>query len=510
MIKKENNLYFVYNEEGTKKLSKGYSTEEEAKKRLQQIEYFKYANLDEIYEDEESEDAEYQGKEVTLNKPFRTPEESKKFAVYVKNDEGNVVIVRFGDPDMEIKRDDPESRKAFRARHNCEEKTDKTKAGYWSCKFWSSKSVNELLDNSKIVSIADRAVSFESNIDDKTGFLNVDAVIARTGIQKYLPIELGDEGDEPIGVYRPKDQVAHEESVASFTNIPVTDEHPHEMVNIDNIKNYYRGSISKVEVIDLDNGETGLKTRLVITDKELIDKIKSGKKELSVGYENILVKQSGTYNGESYDYIQTNIIANHLAVVDAGRCGGVCKMMIDNNSTLEKEKKDMVKITINGVEFEVAEEVAAEMQKLQEAKEALQAKVEEGTGDGEGEEKEAMDKLQATVDSLKSQNDKLVKSVDAQVTEKVELLALAKDSKVEVKVCDSNLDIKRAIVTSYGLDAKDKSEAYLNAAIDMKKQEANDAEQREQKALDSINKVGGEYKSQKAVDYDAIAEQEIN
>jgi hypothetical protein len=79
-------------------------------------------------------EAEYKGKKVKLDKPFRLTNDSKKFGVYVRNKKGNVVIVKFGDPDMEIKRDDPERRKAFRARHKCDDKTDKTTAGYWSCK----------------------------------------------------------------------------------------------------------------------------------------------------------------------------------------------------------------------------------------------------------------------------------------------------------------------------------------------------------------------------------------
>lgn len=83
-----------------------------------------------------AQSAEYQGKKVTLNKPFRTPKESKKFAVYVKNKSGKVVVVRFGDQNMEIKKDNPERRKNFKARHNCSEKKDKTTPGYWSC-HWS-------------------------------------------------------------------------------------------------------------------------------------------------------------------------------------------------------------------------------------------------------------------------------------------------------------------------------------------------------------------------------------
>jgi hypothetical protein len=80
----------------------------------------------------------------TLNKPFRTSGGPKKFSVYVKNEKGNVVKVNFGDPNMEIKRDDPARRKSFRARHNCDNPGPKTKAKYWSCKMWSKKSVTKV------------------------------------------------------------------------------------------------------------------------------------------------------------------------------------------------------------------------------------------------------------------------------------------------------------------------------------------------------------------------------
>lgn len=95
-------------------------------------------------EDELQEEAEHEGKKVTLNKPFRTPDGPKKFAVYVKNDKGNVVKVTFGDPDMEIKRDSDERRSNFRARHNCDDPGPKWKARYWSCKMWSKKPVSKL------------------------------------------------------------------------------------------------------------------------------------------------------------------------------------------------------------------------------------------------------------------------------------------------------------------------------------------------------------------------------
>ena len=85
-------------------------------------------------------EAQYQGKTVKLNDPIRTNEvPTKKFKVYVK-DGDKVKVVRFGDPGLSIKRDDPNRRKSFRARHNCDNPGPKTKARYWSCYQWRSGS----------------------------------------------------------------------------------------------------------------------------------------------------------------------------------------------------------------------------------------------------------------------------------------------------------------------------------------------------------------------------------
>ena len=90
------------------------------------------------------EKAEYQGRKVELNKPRRLSGDKKKFGVYLKNDKGNVVQVKFGDPNMDIKRDDPDKRRQFRARHNCDNPGPKHKARYWSCKMWSTKNVSDI------------------------------------------------------------------------------------------------------------------------------------------------------------------------------------------------------------------------------------------------------------------------------------------------------------------------------------------------------------------------------
>lgn len=96
-------------------------------------------------------EAMYKGKDVKLNQPsYDSDDSDHKFKVYVKKpDTGNVIKVSFGDPDMEIKRDDPNRRKSFRARHKCDQKSfekDRDTAGYWSCQMWQAdKSVSDML-----------------------------------------------------------------------------------------------------------------------------------------------------------------------------------------------------------------------------------------------------------------------------------------------------------------------------------------------------------------------------
>jgi len=82
------------------------------------------------------EDAERVDKDrMKCNSPRRTSGGSKKFVVKACKD-GKEKVVRFGDPNMKIKKSNPKRRKSFRARHKCDQKKDKFSAGYWSCKKW--------------------------------------------------------------------------------------------------------------------------------------------------------------------------------------------------------------------------------------------------------------------------------------------------------------------------------------------------------------------------------------
>lgn len=138
--------------------------------------------------------AEEKNKGKTLNKPFRTSGGPKKFSVYVKNEKGNIVKVNFGDPNMEIKRDDPARRKSFRARHNCDNPGPKTKAKYWSCKMWSKKSVTKVTKGEE--SAEDEMVEFLDESEAKKGLWeNIRDKKKREG-KNYKPAKPGDK-DRP-------------------------------------------------------------------------------------------------------------------------------------------------------------------------------------------------------------------------------------------------------------------------------------------------------------------------
>jgi hypothetical protein len=119
-----NDLVSEYINETTKKSMNYVITESQLERLSQEIELSDsfYGSVEEtnfVVGDLLTE-AEYQGRKVTLNKPFLTPNGPKKRSVYVKNEKGNVVKVNFGDPNMRIKAYSPKHRKSFRARHNCD------------------------------------------------------------------------------------------------------------------------------------------------------------------------------------------------------------------------------------------------------------------------------------------------------------------------------------------------------------------------------------------------------
>ena len=124
---------------GTKKLSLKYKKDTPGQTCVTEEDHIYFEMTEDEWKEFSLQIAEDKNENRTLNKPFRTPGGPKKFAVFVKNDKGNIIKLGFGDPNLEIKRDDPVRRHSYRARHHCSSPGPKWKANYWSCNWsWSA------------------------------------------------------------------------------------------------------------------------------------------------------------------------------------------------------------------------------------------------------------------------------------------------------------------------------------------------------------------------------------
>lgn len=180
-----------------------------------------------------------------------------------------------------------------------------------------------------------------NQIETGEGFLICKNVpIARTGTQDYFGSELGLSGGESeqiIAVVRPPDEVFSEATLASFEGKPVTNDHPPGLIGPDEVKTYEMGHAQNIR-----RGTGEWKDYMIadlhIHDRDLIDAIQNGKREISCGYECDYIKnEDGTYS-------QKNIRGNHVAVVDRGRAGKRAAILdSDKNEAKKPERKAMSK-----------------------------------------------------------------------------------------------------------------------------------------------------------------------
>lgn len=224
------------------------------------------------------------------------------------------------------------------------------------------------------------------------GYLLVEGLISRSGVQEYLAYELGIEDAEPlriINIDRPTKEVTDPMSVASFLNNPIVDEHP--ITKTINSSNH--GKLSKGIVTDAEPTESGhVKASMIIHDEELIKKIEAGKRELSAGYTSEL-----EFSDDGKSATQTKIRGNHVAFVDAARCGKECSIF----DSKPKEVNTMAKLKIQGVEYEVADSVVPAIQTLIKDNEKTVKKLD----DVEEENSKTKAKLDAAEDKVKELED---------------------------------------------------------------------------------------------------------
>ncbi|YP_010684809.1 head maturation protease [Klebsiella phage vB_KpnM_FZ14] len=289
------------------------------------------------------------------------------------------------------------------------------------------------------------------------GFLRVPGKAARTGIQEYLASELRLKGRAPndiIRVYRPAEEVFNDESLQSYLGADVTNNHPPTLVNASTYRNT---SVGVVTSVGRQDGDFVI-VDMVIKDKDAIKAVETGKCELSAGYTAVYDDTPGTTpEGEPYDFRQTRIKINHVAIVDRARAGAMARIF-DN-----MEKKPMYQITTDtGLKVDVADAAVVDAFK----------RLEQRVSDAEA----AKETVQAQLDAaLEQVADLTTKCSDEALKARVEAIARVTSSARKVAgdgfTCDSMdpVAIKRAAlaVKRPSVDWAEKSTAYVEAAFDM-------------------------------------------
>ncbi|ACL61743.1 DUF2213 domain-containing protein [Methylobacterium nodulans] len=158
----------------------------------------------------------------------------------------------------------------------------------------------------------------------RNGSVVIQAKAARGGnVQDYLGIEVGKPEMPIVRVYRDADEVFRADSLRTFGHKPVTLDHPAQPVTPATWRDVARGHVGEEVLRD---GEF-VRIPMLLADQSAIDAVKAGKRELSVGYQCDLDWTPGTTpDGRAYDARQTNIVVDHVAIVDRGRAGPDCRI----------------------------------------------------------------------------------------------------------------------------------------------------------------------------------------
>lgn len=216
--------------------------------------------------------------------------------------------------------------------------------------------------------VVDRAGMQRRYTDE--GFLVVPARIARTGIQLYRAFELGINDGDPmrvIRVYRSPNEVFAADAMRSAEDKTITDDHPDEFVSSENWRDLARGHVRNVH-----RDGIYVAVDMVVTDAGSIKDLDSGKTQLSVGYTADYDWMPGvTPEGEHFDAQQKNIRVNHVAIVDAARCGPTCRVSDSQPNPKGNAMADR-KVTIDGIPFDLPEAAAAAVDKLVSARDSAQ------------------------------------------------------------------------------------------------------------------------------------------
>lgn len=292
----------------------------------------------------------------------------------------------------------------------------------------------------------DNSVEIVASKINENGYLVIECIFARTGIQERYGAEISPDFEalKIYREYRSPEEVFKPDVIEAFKNVVITNDHPSKLLTPQNTKFFAVGFVSSaVEIVD----NLFLKCEITIFDEETIEDIQNGKKELSAGYLYSLLM----VENEDYDYIQTDIKPNHIAIVQAGRCGSSCSLAFDSNPN---KRNDMKKIVFKRKLPDGSDEIICEIEVSDESEEAVQG-VANLIYDNSVKEIEANKAIDEDVDESKKESDAKDEEIALKDDEIARLQALI-DTKTENVATDAKIsliahDMARVMVVAMDL-----------------------------------------------------------
>ena len=351
---------------------------------------------------------------------------------------------------------------------------------------------------------------------ENEGFLTGQPIVTNVGVFTYR-----DKDGKIIRELRPPEEVFDENSLNSLKLKPVTNNHPKDLVTIDNVKKYEIGTTGDSVYSDF----YAVSVPISIRDEKSINDVKNGKRALSCGYTADLDFTPGNWMGIPYDAIQRNIRYNHVAIVDKGRAGDLAVMRLDSNEAIlindslyiennnennnngGKIMSDNFKrIVLDGVDYQAEAAVVTAYTQIKKDNEKVKKDFDNFKTEKQKELSQLQAKLDTANDKLNKANDEIEKlknetisdeAIEKAVQEKVELKDNAKKAGIEKTEGKSNLDIKKEIILKVFPNAKldEKDENYIDArydsSIDVLKTENENATNNKKKVFGNLPKNDG-------------------
>lgn len=308
----------------------------------------------------------------------------------------------------------------------------------------------------------------------ENGWLKADATLTRTGVFKYTMPD-----GSVVRQLRLPEEVFSLDAMKSLEMLPITDGHPPVgPLTAANTKQYQVGNIGE----NIRKDGNVIKARAIVTDANVVKRIISGERaQVSVGYFAEHEEKAGTYQGDSYDVIQRNIRANHVAVCADARGGPDMRFTLDSNADVvlnvlcldSSSGELMIKFNIDGIDYEVSEPAAQALNKLTakhaEDIKAANAQTETAKADATKAQAHADSvdaELKKTSAALAAASDPV--AIRAVVTARVALESRARDVLgKEFKADSTDLDLKIAVIEKLDGDKLTRKDSvYVDARFD--------------------------------------------